>query len=178
MSQALASALPWRRRAARTSALATVVSPAASLSLAALAALAAACGSDGSHGDDPVDCATESRADNIVAGLEKVGSQGTLTFRLMGTTPAPPKRPDNMWVVHVEKAGVPVDGAAFGVKLHMPDHDHGSPTKPVITAAGTPGDYKVDQLNLWMPGLWDVTFDATPVGGTKDLAVFRTCIPE
>ena len=148
-------------------------------SLASLSLLAASsCGSDDSHGEDPVDCSTEKRADNIVSGLEKLGTQGRLTFRLMGTTPAPPKRPDNMWIVHVEQNGAPVDGAAFGVKLNMPDHDHGSPVKPVITAAGTPGDYKVDQLNLWMPGLWDVTFDATPVGGTKDLATFRACIPE
>lgn len=150
----------------------------ASTALSSALLCLAACGGDGSHEDEPIDCSKETRADNIVSGLQKTGTQGVLTFRLMGTTPAPPKRPDNMWIVHVEKDGAPVDGAAFGVKLYMPDHDHGTGVKPIITAAGTAGDYKVDQLNLWMPGLWEVTFDATPAGGTKDLATFRACIPE
>ena len=40
------------------------------------------CGSDDDHGDEePIDCATETRADNIVSGLEKTGSRGALTFR-------------------------------------------------------------------------------------------------
>ncbi|MEZ4362500.1 MAG: FixH family protein [Kofleriaceae bacterium] len=136
-----------------------------------------ACG-ESSPDDVKVNCATETRSDNIVSGLEKVGAAGQLTFRLMGTTPAPPKRPDNTWIIHLEQAGAAVDGAALAVKLYMPDHDHGTGVKPVISAAGTAGDYKVDQLNLWMPGLWELTFEATPAGGTKDQAVFRACIPE
>jgi YtkA-like len=147
--------------------------------LGAAALSQTSCGGDDDHGDeDPIDCATETRADNIVSGLEKTGSRGALTFRLMSTSPAPPKRPDNNWLVHIESGGAPVDGATIGVRLYMPDHEHGTGVKPMISAAGTPGDYKLDQLNLWMPGLWEVTVEATPAGGAKDSAVFRVCIPE
>lgn len=136
------------------------------------------CGSDGHGEEEPVNCDTESRADNIVSGLEKTGARGEVTFRLMGTSPSPPKRPDNNWVVRLESNGAPVEGATVGVKLYMPDHEHGTNVKPIIGPAGTAGEYKLDQLNLWMPGLWEVTLEATPSGGTKDTAVFRVCIPE
>ncbi len=135
-------------------------------------------GDDEGHGDEPVDCATETRADDIVTGLEKPGTQGTITFKLMSTSPSPPKRPDNDWLMHLEKDGAPLDSATVAVRLFMPDHGHGTGVKPAISAAGTPGDYKLDQLNLWMPGLWEVTVEATPTAGTKDLTIFRVCIPE
>lgn len=150
---------------------------ASSLLIAALISQTS-CGSDGHDPDEPVDCASETRADNIVSGLEKTGSRGEVTFRLMGTSPAPPKRPDNNWVVRLESNGAPAEGAAVAVKLYMPDHEHGTGVKPIIGPAGTAGEYKLDQLNLWMPGLWEVTIEATPSGGTKDSAVFRVCIPE
>jgi YtkA-like len=142
--------------------------------------LLAACGGDEDHsGNEQVNCATETRADNLVSGLEKLGDRGQVTFRLMTATPSPPKRPTNSWMVHVEAGGAPVTGAVLRAKPYMPDHEHGTGVKPVITeVAGAPGDYQVDQLDLWMPGLWEITFDITPPGGVKDQTVFRACLPE
>jgi YtkA-like len=160
----------------RTSASST--SGAAWLAAVLCGGLALAACDDHEPADGTVNCATETRADQLVSGMEKVGERGEVSFRLVTMTPSPPKRPDNAWVIHLERGGVPLDGAAVGVKLFMPDHNHGTGVKPVISAAGTAGDYKIDQLNLWMPGLWELTVDATPAGGSKDQAVFRACIPE
>jgi YtkA-like len=144
----------------------------------ATAGLLASCGSDDPPMDDqPVDCSKETRDDDIVAGLQKTGDRGQVTFRLMSTAPAPPARLDNTWTLHMESGGQPLDGATVGAKPFMPDHRHGTAIKPVITPMGTPGDYKFDQLNLWMPGLWEITFEATPASGAKDVTVFRVCIP-
>ena len=156
--------------------------PAASLLFATLLPLLslAACGDEEDPpGKEPVNCATETRADSLVSGLQKLGDRGQVTFRLMAATPSPPKRPTNSWLIHVEAGGAPVTGVELHAKPYMPDHEHGTGVKPVITeVAGTPGDYKVDQLDLWMPGLWEVTFDITPTGGAKDQTVFRACLPE
>ena len=66
-------------------------------SLVALAALplAAACSDDEHTTPDAaaINCETDTRADNLVAGLEKTGDRGTVKFRLMSATPSPPKRP-------------------------------------------------------------------------------------
>jgi YtkA-like len=150
-----------------------------SAAAALLLALSACGGEEDPVDDEPVNCATETRADNLVSGLEKLGDRGLVVFRLIATTPSPPKRPANTWMLHIEANGAPVTGAELHAKPYMPDHEHGTGVKPVISeVAGTPGDYKVDSLDLWMPGLWEVTFDITPPGGVKDQAVFRACLPE
>lgn len=145
--------------------------------LAVGSTLCACTGDEESFDDQDVDCATETRDDNIVSGLEKKGDRGQVTFRLMATTPAPPARLDNTWTLHLESGGTSLDGATISARPFMPDHRHGTSIKPVITPTGNPGDYKFDRLNLWMPGLWEITFEATSASGSKDLAVFRVCIP-
>jgi hypothetical protein len=143
-------------------------------------ALLAACGNKSTGGTDTpdaaYDCATETRADTFSAGMMKVGSQGQLTFKLMSSTPAPPSRGDNTWQIDVVDAqGQPVAGAAVTVTPFMPDHNHGTQIKAVVTEP-TPGHYSAAPVNLWMPGLWQVTVKATPAGGAADAAVFSFCI--
>lgn len=155
------------------------MSPTPSLAFAlalALVAAPAACGGD--HSDDAVDCAKDSRAEEIVAGMEKTGDRGMVSFRLVSASPSPPQRPDNTWILALSTSGNPLIGATAGVTLFMPDHAHGTQIKPVISPGETPGTYKFEPLNLWMPGLWELTFEATPAGGSKDRAVFRVCIPD
>jgi YtkA-like len=146
-----------------------------------LAAALAACGGPSTGDglpDAAYDCTTETRADMFSAGMMKAGSQGKLTFKLMSSTPAPPARGNNDWSIAIVDAvsGAPVAGAAMTVVPFMPDHNHGTSIKPTITDQGA-GMYDVDPVNLWMPGLWQVTVTATPSGGTLDKAVFSFCIP-
>src|SRR5574337_456380 len=87
--------------------------------------LLAACGGSGSSSDaddGTYNCATETRADTFVVGLEKHGDAATLDFKLMSATPAPPARGDNTWILQINQmasgvVGSPVTGATMTVRF-------------------------------------------------------------
>jgi hypothetical protein len=62
------------------------------------------------------------------------------------------------------------DGIATLEAAHpfMPAHGHGT-SAPVVVAVD--GGYRVEELNLFMPGRWEVTLDLT-VDGFQDTAGF------
>jgi len=145
-----------------------------------LIAVATACGGGSEDpGDDqaPVNC-EDSGADMFTAGMTKPGMNGQLQFQLVSSTPAPPARDDNTWVVKVlDGQNAAVAGANVVASPYMPLHRHfGIPKEVTGTDLGE-GRYELDPVNLWMPGVWEITVEATPAGGTKDLAVFSFCIP-
>jgi hypothetical protein len=143
-----------------------------------------ACGADdGSMGDDDetVNCATETRDDTFVVGIEKVGEQGKLNFKILSADPAPPARNDNAWVVQINAMtsgviGAPVTDATMSVTPFMPDHQHGAGKTVIITNLPDAGQYNLSPINLWMPGLWETTINATSASG-NDQVTFRFCIP-
>jgi hypothetical protein len=145
-----------------------------SILLAALAAVTlASCGGDDGGEDEVVDCAMEDRADTFVVGLARTGG---LTFRLMSSTPAPPSRGNNTWDIEIiDGAGAPVTGAAVSVKPFMPDHQHGTGVRAKLTESGA-GRYQATPVNLWMPGLWEITVQARPTTGQPDEVVYRFCV--
>lgn len=139
----------------------------------ALALFVPACaGDDDDGGDTEVNCATEERDDEFVAGMSKDGD--VFTFRLMDSVPAPPDKDDNIWTIRVEDGGEGVPGLAVDVSLNMPDHGHGTPVGVEITDEGD-GVYTADPLNMWMPGLWDVKISADD-GAADDSVTFRFCV--
>jgi len=147
-----------------------------------LAGLLCACTSNNSADDDqaPVDCSMQT-ADTFVVGLDHKGESGLLDFQLMSADPAPPARGNNTWVVQIMSmnAGVdatPLDGAAITVTPYMPAHQHGTPVIASVTPTGTPGQYTLSPVNLWMPGVWQTTIAVTTP--TKDQAVFSFCLPD
>jgi len=149
------------------------------LALAALALLGA-CGDDGALPDAGYNCEIEDRDDVYTAGMEKTGADG-MTFRLVSSDPAPPSRYDNTWVIEIlDAGGAPLDDAEVEVVPFMPDHGHGTGFVAVVTPdPDVDGRYTVVPVNLFMPGLWEVTIRATPAGGTaadRDSAVFTFCI--
>ena len=61
------------------------------------------------------------------------------------------------WTLVVTTAdGEPVDDAKLKVTGGMPVHDHGLPTAPRATAAGSGGRYRVDGLRFHMGGDWEL----------------------
>ena len=61
------------------------------------------------------------------------------------------------WKLVIEDAGGrPVQAARVEVSGGMPDHDHGLPTRPMITGEVEPGHYRLDGLRFHMPGRWQV----------------------
>ncbi|MDQ3368131.1 MAG: FixH family protein [Myxococcota bacterium] len=149
------------------------------LPLLSLCAAAGACSSDSHGGDDGAsyNCAAETRDDEFVVGIEKVGTAGKLTFKLVSATPAPPARNDNTWVLQLSgTGGETVSGAAIVVTPFMPDHQHGTPIAVGVEPMADPGRYELTPVNMWMPGLWRTTIEASANGET-DTAVFAFCIP-
>jgi hypothetical protein len=69
------------------------------------------------------------------------------------------------WTLHVESAdGALVENATITVDGDMPQHNHGLPTQPQVTAYLGNGDYQVEGLKFHMPGWWVVDFVITADG--------------
>lgn len=63
------------------------------------------------------------------------------------------------WNLRVTTAdGNPVRGARILILGDMPEHGHGFPTEPEITAGMEDGLYLIEGLKFSMPGWWVVTF--------------------
>jgi len=144
------------------------------LAVSSIAAALAACGGDDGFEDDPVDCAAEARDDDYVAGMVKTGERWS--FALVDAAPAPPDEGDNTWSLHIADGEAGVEGLALTVTPWMPDHDHGTPIAAVATEAAG-GDYTVAPINLWLPGLWEVTVEGSD-GASTDSAAFAFCIED
>ncbi len=66
------------------------------------------------------------------------------------------------WQLRLTDAeGAPVTGALFEVLGGMPEHDHGLPTRPEVTAELEPGVYLLQGVRFHMPGRWLFEFDIT-----------------
>jgi hypothetical protein len=150
------------------------------ISAAAMLCSVGACATDTSSNNeqDPVDCSTQT-ADTFTVGLEKAGVSGAVDFKLMSIAPAPAVRGNNTWIVQLNSmasgvVGSPMDGASISASPFMPAHQHGSPITPAVSATGTPGEYMITPINLWMPGVWQTTLTVT--SGTADRTVYSFCV--
>jgi hypothetical protein len=45
----------------------------------------------------------------------------------------------------------------------------------VVTPLSDAGQYKLDPVNMWMPGVWETTIEVDGTNG--DTVVFRFCLP-
>ena len=77
------------------------------------------------------------------------------------------------WTLHLETAdGAPVDSAVLAVDGGMPQHGHGLPTRPRVTARTGNGDHVVDGMKFNMGGWWVVKFRVQAAAG-QDSVVFN-----
>ena len=135
-----------------------------------------ACESDDTGDDDsePMTCVDDERAEDFPVDLGKTGTGNTVT--IVDAMPAIPDRGDNTWTVRITDAsGAPEEGMVVSLRPWMPDHGHGSPVEPQITDLGG-GEYRIESLNLFMPGLWQVTFGLETPTGESDEVMFSLCI--
>jgi hypothetical protein len=148
-----------------------------------LAWSASACGDDGDKhtsddGHEPPDseigCKGDMRAMRYTAEMGVPGSPGGFRFVLDGAEPAPPAKGSNLWRMHVlDSAGAPLSADSLVVAPFMPDHNHGPPRAPVVSASGA--GWEIDGIDLFMPGLWRVTVTAKS-GATESAADFFFCV--
>lgn len=155
------------------------------LVLLAIVALAA-CGPDSSSGTGGGGstttgtgssvCATDPRAMAYAVGISQASADGKVKIAFADAMPAPPAKGANVWTITLtDAAQMPIDGATIDVKPFMPDHGHGSSATPVVTGKGS-GNYEVTNLQLFMPGIWQITFTVTPAGGVAESVVFTFCV--
>jgi hypothetical protein len=77
------------------------------------------------------------------------------------------------WVLTLKKPdGTPVEDASIAVDGGMPDHNHGLPTSPQVTAHLGKGRYQVEGVKFNMGGWWVLRFAISSPAGA-DEAVFN-----
>ena len=70
------------------------------------------------------------------------------------------------WILQVESAdGAPIEWAKIVVDGGMPEHDHGLPTEPRVTAELGNGEYRLDGMRFHMRGLWEIRITVTTEEG-------------
>jgi hypothetical protein len=150
------------------------------LVLAALGASAAAACGPGGPGDGGValfSCETETRAVPYAPNLTRPSASGAFEAVLVSSVPAPPVKGTNTWTVRiVDRVGATQADLPMTASTFMPDHNHGSTVKAVVTPMAD-GLYLVKPLYLYMPGFWQIMLDVEPAAGTTDRVVFPICIP-
>lgn len=147
-----------------------------------LISLFGACADDHGGDDTSFNCQEVTDDDEFVVGLAKAGRSQLLEFKLMSSDPAPPSRGDNTWVLQLSTMAAPVTpvtGATMTVTPFMPAHEHGSGKTVTITPLAEAGQYKLEPVNMWMPGVWETTIDVRDAvsDAAIDRVVFRFCLP-
>jgi hypothetical protein len=122
-------------------------------------------------------CAGDPRATAYAVGLSAKATDGALAVTFVDANPAPPAKGENTWTVKIaDGSGQPMSGATVTVTPFMPDHGHGSSIVPQVSPMGSDGTYEVSLLELFMPGIWQVTFTITPASGPPGTVVFTFCV--
>jgi YtkA-like len=122
-----------------------------------------------------VDCSADPRLDEYV-GLDKPGELGLLSFHLAEVDPAPPAKGSNTFRLQLSDAsGVSVAGD-LRVDLRMPDHGHGTSVKPRIAFDPASGQFTVESLFLFMPGVWRIQLEAYAGGAAPAVPIDRTAL--
>lgn len=72
------------------------------------------------------------------------------------------------WLLRVEDAkGKPLEDATIEVVGGMPEHDHGLPTQPKITAEIATGQYLLEGVRFHMPGKWQLDIEISYASTTE-----------
>jgi hypothetical protein len=114
-----------------------------------------------------------SGADVYVLGLSKDGINGELSGTLKSSTPTPPTIGENSWTVLLTDSDEsPIEDATITATTWMPDHNHGSAITAVSTHLGD-GEYTIEPIELFMPGLWEITLHIEKEDELLDEIVFK-----
>lgn len=103
----------------------------------------------------------------------KVSDNGLYAIEIAPESGEATRGPLHNWVVTVQTPdGKAVEGATIGVDGGMPQHGHGLPTSPAVTAYLGDGRYRIEGMRFNMSGWWvlELAIDG-PAGADK--AVFN-----
>lgn len=141
-----------------------------------------ACGGDPDphHDDDhhhhEEGCDIDAPLDAYVQGIAKTGANG-VTIAVVSADPAPPDVGVNTWQLEVTTAdGAPGEEAEVVVRPFMPQHGHGSSPAEFAASRGDGDAWDVPPMDLFMPGVWEVTIELLEGDEPVDEVVFRFCL--
>lgn len=113
---------------------------------------------------------------DVDLSLQRVSSRGLYRVELMPPATPPAINQLHRWRVRVTTpAGAAVSGARIRVGGGMPEHGHGLPTQPRVTAELGDGTYLVDGMKFSMSGRWELTFEIDGTAGA-DRVAFETIV--
>lgn len=117
----------------------------------------------------PEGCSGAGTPDTYVQGLAR-DTVGGITIAFLDASPAPPDVGDNTFTMDVDAPS----GSVVRVRPWMPLHGHGV-TGEWVTATEAGGAWQFEDIDLFMPGLWEFVF--TVDSTDKDTgALFRFCL--
>ncbi|MBX3569725.1 MAG: FixH family protein [Rhizobiaceae bacterium] len=103
----------------------------------------------------------------------KPSAKGIFVVSIKPDGPEPSVGPIATWDLALTRPdGTPVSGAAVTVGGGMPQHNHGFPTEPRVSAAADPGRYRIEGVKFSMPGLWEMRLTIS-AGTDTDEALFN-----
>jgi hypothetical protein len=96
---------------------------------------------------------------------------GMLKIQIGAAPPSIPIGVTHAWTVSVSSAGGdPVGGCKVEFDGSMPEHGHGLPTAPRVSAGPNSGQYRVEGVRFSMPGYWRLDVRATCGDSALDAA--------
>jgi hypothetical protein len=120
-----------------------------------------------------VGCATPPDLD---LSLRHPSAQGRFVVELQPPAATPAINQIHRWQIKLNAAdGRPVRQARIAVDGGMPQHGHGLPTRPQVTAEGADGTYTLDGMKFSMTGWWQIRLAIESAEGA-DSAVFNTVV--
>jgi len=105
---------------------------------------------------------TQGTADNTARGpsMTEVGKNGLFQVTIQSDEAPLPLNRIHSWTARITTPeGRIVDNAILMVYGGMPEHKHGFPSKPEVTANLGDGRYRIEGVKFNMPGRWEMWFN-------------------
>jgi hypothetical protein len=127
-------------------------------------------------GYPPVPCPPSTPEFRI--NLEAEGEDGNVVARVLDADHIPPRQFQNDWTVEFNTPdGETIDDLELvNARPFMPVHNHDGFYAPTVQALDDPGQFQVDDLNLWMIGPWEVQLMVESESAGSDYIVFDVCV--
>jgi hypothetical protein len=111
--------------------------------------------------------------------MSHTGDLMAIEFVLVSSDPAPPDKGENVFTVSITDvdSDIGIDGATVIVTPYMPEHGHGTTPADFSTEpTGDAGTYQSEAIDLFMGGLWELTFSASSGDAVLDETTFTFCL--
>jgi hypothetical protein len=105
----------------------------------------------------------------------RVSAQGLYVVSLQGADSLKARKMYTLQAIVLDRAGAPVTEAAITIGGGMPEHRHGLPTKPRVTANLGNGSYEISGVRFNMGGWWELKLTVEGPAGT-DTVTFNLAV--